>query len=869
MMSMTRQQIHALLYALCVGVGIGLLFTSTPVFAQDEPLDESVDEPVELERFSVTGTRIKKLDAEGSLPVTIIDREMIELSGESSVADFLRSLSFNSFGSYRSQMGTVGQGTSQINLRGLGSNRSLVLIDGRRLPKAPQSTAYQDLNIIPMGAVERIEILSDGASAIYGSDAIGGVVNIITRDNYEGWELMYGRADNEAGGGELQYGNIMFGTSGNDWKVIAVASFNEREVSYLKDYEWSEPTASYFGNNFSTVDPVTGAPFFDLTAIPGGCNDSPAFTLLPDPWSLSGEYCAYDWALIAGNETSVRTMGMLVKAEYDISNNWLLWANVNASRSDTYGRYAPLPSTSLFFNTPIALDSPNNPTNPASAMYDPAFGPNVEVHYWHRFDSLGNRDGDVGTDLKDLQLGVTGWVGKAELDFGIRVTKNHTDDVWQNMLLDEIANAYILDGIYDLQHPRGNPDDVLNAMKTDYFWLTDYDQNELFATVAWDLFEIGGTPVQWIVGGEYREEMYDSEFHTSSSDIELTGADREISSLFFETLLPLTGNLELSLAGRYDDYSDWGDNFSPKISLRWRVTDKIVLRASRGEGFRAPELYIHTVESEEWVGWTDQDPQSCEVLGRPPGCFVVFKDIYTVSPAITAEQSEQYSLGLAWEPSDYFKLTLDYYNITLEEEISEFWPDRILEFEQRGQPLPPGLGVTRDPGTGLLLAITSGWGNLGLVETSGMDLNAQLNFDLGPGYWSSTLQASYVFEYVIDEGIDWVGLPGQPQARATLSNHYNIGDFTFSWNIQYIGDQNDEFVDEELGVVEEHVPNWVTHDLQANYRAFWNGQFTIGAQNVFGKKPPLGGYATWGADYNTWLYNGFGRILYAQYKQIF
>jgi len=158
----------------------------------------------------------------------------------------------------------------------------------------------------------------------------------------------------------------------------------------------------------------------------------------------------------------------------------------------------------------------------------------------------------------------------------------------------------------------------------------------------------------------------------------------------------------------------------------------------------------------------------------------------------------------------------------------------------------------------LLVGITSGWGNQGLVETSGMDFNAQLNFELGPGQWNSNFQMSYVFEYVIDGDIDWVGSIMAPQSRATFSNSYTISDFVFAWNIQYIDGQEDLFEDEK-------VPSWVTHDLQINYLAPWNGKFSIGAQNVFDKNPPLD---VWGR-YDTWLYNGFGRILYAQYTQTF
>ena len=135
-------------------------------------------EATELDVVQVTGSHIKRAVIEGALPVTVIDRQDIDISGDISVADFLRNTTFNSFGSFRPQSGSSAQGFAEISLRGLGSGRSLVLIDGRRVPYSPATGSGQDLNSIPLAAVERIEILSDGASAIYGSDAIGGVVNV-------------------------------------------------------------------------------------------------------------------------------------------------------------------------------------------------------------------------------------------------------------------------------------------------------------------------------------------------------------------------------------------------------------------------------------------------------------------------------------------------------------------------------------------------------------------------------------------------------------------------------------------------------------------------------------------------------------------
>jgi len=871
---------RGLAHALCTGAFAGLLFIFTAAYAQVDTEYESQEETatgeegsstaVELDRITVTGTRIRRTDVEGALPVTVIDREMIELSGESSLADFLRSLSFNSFGSYRTQSGSDDQGTAQINLRGLGSNRSLVLIDGRRMPKAPQSEfGYQNLNTIPMGSVERIEILSDGASAIYGSDAIGGVINVITRDDYRGWELMYGRAEANVRGSERTFGSAMWGWSNASSKIVASFSWNDREISYSEDFEWSKDEFSWYGNNFMTIDPESGQPNWDITAIPGGCTDTAAFFIIQDEYSLTGDVCTYEYSLVAADESSVTTEGALIRAEHEFSADWTGWGILSLSNTDSLGVYAPMPLTGLWWNLLIPVDSPNNPTNPASHMYDPAFGPNVPAQFFHRLDSLGTRDWLYDTRLGDVQVGATGWMGNVEVDFGLRRTRNTTDldslhfPVWETIL------EFIADGTYDLQRPRGNSVEVLDAMRTNYFDTWDFDQDEVFATVSWDLFEIRNEPVQWVFGVEWRNEFFHYDYSPLRFDVYGSlEAERDITSLYFETLFPLSYDLELSIAGRNDDYSDWGSDFSPKVALRWRATDELVLRASWGEGFRAPQLQISAAEPAEGFDAVD-DPASCAAIGRDPDCWPVVRVDWTVSPELTSEHSEQYSLGLAWQPTDWINLTADYYDIELTDEINNSWWGDILWAEQRGYPVPAGLGVTRDA-NGLILIITAGWGNYGLVETSGLDLNVKLDLDLGPGRWHSNFQYSHVFDLYYTDAAgrspNIIGQPGYPEARATLSNDYSIGDFSFSWNTHYIADQYMEF-DSATEVGSGHLPTWVTHDLQASYNAPWDGKLTIGAQNAFDKQPPIGG-PFW-RDYNFDLYNGWGRTWYAQYTQTF
>ena len=274
--------------ALYSGFAASLAVSAPASFAADE--DEGAED---AERIVVTGSRLKRTDVEGANPVTVIDREQIELSGEISAADLIRNTTFNSFGSFRPQSGSSAQGVSTVNLRGIGASRSLVLVDGRRLTMSPSTGSSQDLNSIPLAAIERVEILSDGASAVYGSDAIGGVVNVITRKDYNGAEISVSKSEISlpADGGDREAGSAVFGSSNDTTSIIGGVSWNSRDIIFERDYYWVQPGVSIYGNNWSRTD-FSNA----FTGIPGGCNEENFF--------VNGPACSYNFNATNANEAS-------------------------------------------------------------------------------------------------------------------------------------------------------------------------------------------------------------------------------------------------------------------------------------------------------------------------------------------------------------------------------------------------------------------------------------------------------------------------------------------------------------------------------------------------------------------------------------
>jgi iron complex outermembrane receptor protein len=841
------------------------LYTSVIGSLSISNLSFADDEPVKLDKQEVTGSRIKRSDMEGALPVTVITREQIELSGETSAADLIRNMTFNSTGSFRQQSGSSAQGIATVSLRGLGSNRTLVLIDGRRMPKSPSTGTSQDLNSIPLGAVERIEILTDGASAIYGSDAIGGVINIITRTDYEGVELMLGGSNVSipTDGGETQEGSILFGTSSDKASIIAGASWNSKDIVYGRNLPWYEQGQSTYGNNFTTVN-ADGSANFDFRPL-GEC-DFPG-----TGYHLFAGRCRYDYNLVSADEASTSNKGMYAKVNYHINPSWDIWANTSFSQSKSFGRYAPVPDSS-YFSTPLTANSPNNPTNPNSPHYDPSLGlEQTAINWWHRFDALGNRDSYVTNNLLNISLGAKGQIGKFEVDFGVNKTKNRTHDVGRNYLLRSAASAAIESGEYDLFNPYSASEDVLNSMKATIYRESKYDQTEAFASVAFDIIDLSAGTASAFIGLEHRKDKYSDQYDPLSEAGQIGGSagnsaagNRTIDSVFFETLVPLLENLEMNIAGRYDDYSDFGSNFSPKISFRYQPLDNLTLRTSYGQGFRAPSLpslHQKTSFSASFI----RDTQSCLAQGLPDDCEIQINDYIQSNPLLAAEESDQFSIGLAYEPTDWVNLTLDYYNISIDNRINQFSAQEIINKEESGDPIPPGLYCDRNA-DGAVTNCYSGFGNSGTVDNSGIDANVRFNYDFADIRFNTNFQMSRLLSYKVDDGRDFVGDPGVPEFRASLNNIMTYGSFTVSYNINLIDSQFDDVID---GVGEGHVPAWVTHDLQVNYFAPWNGKITIGANNLTGKAPPVGLGNLDGRPYDFNLYDGYGRYTYIRYTQTF
>ena len=833
--------------------------TSMPVVAQPAAASQAT------QTIEITGSRIKRVDAEGALPITTFNRADLEASGASSVAEFVRNLTFSSAGNFRPQSGSSAQSFAGIDLRGLGEERTLVLLDGRRVVKAPNVGNASDLNSIPMAAIERVEILTDGASAIYGSDAIGGVVNFITRKDLDGGRVSVELTQPSLDGGDREAASALFGVTGQRGRALVGVSMNSRDIVFSTQRPWGAPPggASTFSNNFMNFPGSAGA-----NAVPGGCA-SPNFRLVPNtaPNAAPGsQTCLYNFLATNADEAAIKNTSLFLFGETRINDDWAAYVQGTNSRVTSFGRYAPTPSSPFlgqsFIRVPIT--SPNNPT---------AGTPQArELQLRHRFAAAGDRDTSIENNVYDVILGTQGLIAGIDVDAGIRWTTSKYNETGRGYIVASIAADFIASGRYNIFNPFANSQATLQSFTTTIGRDSVYKQNMVFANASRSLFSMAGGAAAASVGTEFRTEKFADIYDSLSEAGQVVGSagnsssgSRDVTSVYGELLLPVLKNLELSFAGRYENYSDFGNNFAPKASLSWKPIETIKVRASVAQGFRGPSLDILNAKV-TFSATSVIDARTARVVGVPLTQSTQISEFRVSNSALEAEKSDQFSFGAAWDITPMISVKADYWNVSITDAITLLGGVALVNRDNgiSALPIPPGLSVIRDPITGAIERVNAGWANEGTVETSGIDLGATLNFKLGAfGSTTHTFGYSHLRTYKVND-VETAGDYGLPQDRASIGNKWTMGDFDAAWNINFIGSSVDF---NPNGTVAGNLNSWVSHDLQVGYSTPWKGKLIIGAVNITEKLPKVDNYS--GRPFAFALYDHYGRQVYLRYSQSF
>jgi iron complex outermembrane receptor protein len=627
-------------------LGLAISLALSTVFA---PSAFAQSEDVVLDRIEVTGSRIKQTNAVTQQPVFTLDREQIESTGVTSVGELLQQLTaggkslsakFNSSGNfgYPPDGGGIGAGSAQVDLRHLESKRVLVLVDGIRWVNESSASGVSgsaDLNTIPLAIVERIEVLEDGASAIYGSDAIAGVVNIITRQNFDGVELdaTYGAYDED---GETTDGSMTIGGSGERFSAVFGASYSKQKSISSASYGPSsvpQPNAGLRAGSsgipqgrFTFCDPSRpegsigfcdpgGESWYDVVLNDGTVNPvwNPA-----DPYggtyhAFTGDdrfnFAPFNLLLTPSERTSLFT-----SLSYDISDNTRLHVKALYNNRESTNQAAPEPIfVGPFAGTGGIADSivisADNPYNPFGIDLDPAsnFG-------WvtRRPIEVGPRIFEQDVDTWYVNVGLDGlWnIGRGlSWDVNYAHSVNKADQTFYNgynvakikLALGDPAICAATPGCVplDLFGGQGRP---MTPEMIDYIRTTQNDSSEqtldLFSgNVTGDLFDIGDRAAGFAAGVEHRR--YKGEFtpdplrqtgESQDSFAAPVSADYDVSEVYSEFNAPVLATLDLSAAVRYSDYSTFGNETTYKAGFRWQPVEDFVMRGTYSTGFRAPNL---------------------------------------------------------------------------------------------------------------------------------------------------------------------------------------------------------------------------------------------------------------------------------------
>ncbi|MDX2485878.1 MAG: TonB-dependent receptor [Gammaproteobacteria bacterium] len=800
----------------------------------------AAEERLKLDKFEVTGSRIKRTDIEGVSSVMVMDHAFIEKSGFTSLSQLFRDVIYQSSGMVDEQF-TQGftPASAGIDLRGMGVNRTLVLVNGRRMPMFPfgqeGSASFVDINLIPLSAVKRVEVLKEGASAIYGSDAIAGVVNIILWDDYEGLEtsLQYGQTS-EGDGEEIRL-NLIGGHTGEKGNVTFVVDYLQRDTVWARDREITASANGPIDDRSSFGNPGT------IIRADGSRE--------PDPRcpadQIVGTNCVYDYAKDVTLIPEVRQWGLLLSGDYSITDSINVFANANYTNRTSE---RDLAASSGTFAVPGGVNT----------LYP---GEDVAVKY--RLNELGPRTDEFETDSYNLLTGLNGYLDDWDWELAVGTGKIDTSSTGVSGYTTQAdVEASIASGDLNLlgNSPGFNPEDISYITTRN----GETELNHVDFEITGALLETRHGAVQAAIGAEYRDESYSEKFDpvTESGDILTIGGisgegDRQVSAAYAEFSVPVLSNLELQLAGRYDDYSDFGSTFNPMLGLRWQPRDDLLVRANAGTGFKAPAL--HELHSNEVVSFESVfDPVVGEIVEVPT--------LANGNPDLEAEESENYTLGAVWDVTQHWDMSIDYWRIKNENAVTS-----AAQYYVNNENLFPD-SVVRGP-TDDIRVIFSQFQNVAAQKLWGIDLDTGVNWQTDQaGQFRFTLAGTYLgsFEQEPVEGAGFeelAGKDGRPEWRAQSALMWNKSAYAASLTLNYVGGYDRRII----GMEDDKVASWTTIDGQFNWMpgGLRGGKVTFGVQNIFDAPPPEDPYLEGWPFINRELHNPRGRFIYLGYKHDF
>ncbi|HLZ97462.1 MAG TPA: TonB-dependent receptor [Steroidobacteraceae bacterium] len=862
-----------------------------------------------LPTIEVTGTRLKRTDALTSSPVDVITREDIERSGKRTLSDVVRGLSADNNGSI--SLGNISgfaQGASGVALRGLAVNATLVLINGRRMTSYGLADdgqrTFVNLSAIPLDVVDRVEVLKDGASAIYGSDAIAGVVNIILRDRFQGLSTQLGYAVTEYGDGSMPRISVTGGRGGLDsdgYNVFVNVEASRQDPIYARDRK----DRRWIGNGdlrpygYSLAAGGTGpniGGWFDNSsgfALPnryGAVSDAslatPVWTQLPGcqsrihlPAGLGG--CPYD---------RVQDTGAILPSEGKL--NLYLRGSVRVSTAFNpyfeFGRFQSDTKSPWVFGFTSANESWVDPANDSvvsnanlrlpAAHPDNPLGVNTNLSYL--LAEAGARTFEDDSVAYRALIGGNGELGGWECDAGLLYAHDTTERIVTGFVRNSVLEAglngtgpygYYRLGVNAAMNSaafRAALSPTLSADNTSSLTLVDFK-----ASREWLSLPAG--PLGLSVGAEYRRETLNAPPmpYTNVGDIigwsyYVYGGQQTVYSAFAEGVAPLLRTLSLDAAFRVERVVGTGGVVTPKVGFRWKPWRQVTFRGTYSEGYRAP------TPAEE--GPNNQFSGTLDLTGN--GFLGVFRN--TNNPNLKPEKSNMITLGSVLEPWPSMSLAANFWWLERKDEINGQDPFAILA----GASGWPNAVVVKDA-MGDVLLVSSPFENNSRSRLRGIDFSAGERVPLGRvGTLSAKLSWAYLasyqktftggtsYEYAGTHGPEAVsGDTGTPKNKANLSVTWDRGaaalsayvNFVDSFlNMDHVGAPCDShLVDGSAAPPGCRIASFTTVDLRGSYRPTNKAALYISVINLFDRIAPLdpSGYINLNFDPSMHLDGAIGR----------
>lgn len=870
---------------MAAGVTANAAAQETPLAAPPAPAAA----PAEMPKVEVTGSAIRRVLAQTALPVQVVSRAEIEKAGVTTAAEILGRVSANVNGLTDGASINVGgdqRGFNSANLRGIGTSSTLVLLNGRRMANfaSPGDDSGVDLNNIPAAALDRVEVLLDGASALYGTDAIGGVINFITRKDFQGLELnVYGSTTDEGGAGK-RTASISAGKGDlerDGYNVFAVADFqrtnalNTSQRSFIPGLQVEQRLGHLLSGYTSPANirltsnqrdhlqdigfTINGQPITNRLINLSAPNCAPpANVYLPD--GTGGvDACTYNYMGDTELYPKTEKASILSRGVLKLGGGHQAYAEVALSRSKSWYTGSSARVTGY-------LDYRMVPALSGTGLEDLDDDFPGELELRMRLNEAGQRTSELTSEGMRFVVGVNGKLGAWDYD----VAYNHS----VNTVKDRDTHGYVLynelmTGIQEgLINPFG-PSSAEGRALLDSIQVDDVvrrargNLDSVDFKLSRTLAPMSGGDLAVAVGGEVRREK--NQFNPSalllSDNINNDAApeggratrdSRNVSGVYGELLVPFAKQWEAQLSARYDHYEQVGGAASPKIGLSYRPSDTVLLRASAGRGFRAPsmnELFRPTVYSSTA---TLPDPVYCATVDNNYSDCADNWDTRRYSNVdLKPERSRQFSLGAVFAAGRNVSASLDYWNIKRTDLISEIGDDIIL-----GNLAKYGDLVYRDE-DGLIDYIELRKENRGAQVAKGLDLTVTVRgVDTAIGRFGGRLNGTYVLSSEIQNArgdafvsnLNKFVTDGVVQRwRHTISFDWDRGPFSASlqntWSSGY-DDQNTAInIDDGSVVAANKVKSYSLWDISGAYVITPELKLRAGVQNLFDESPPYSNQA--------------------------